>query len=70
MRNKQLTRRRSATAHKEDWQNQKEAAFQTREDQRTDFVNERLSIKDHYEPLLERRRQEIAALALRTGVIR
>ena len=27
------------------------------------IVNERLSIKDHYEPLLERRRQEIAALA-------
>ena len=26
-------------------------------------VNERIAIKDHYEPLLERRRQEIAALA-------
>ena len=32
MRNKQLTRRRSATAHKEDWQAQKEAAFKTHED--------------------------------------
>ena len=37
MRDKQLTRRRSASAHKEDWQRQKEAAFQTREDQRVGF---------------------------------